>query len=114
MENGQSFDEAVSYAQNIGIAETDPSGDVDGWDAAIKIAALATVLMNRRISVQPLSILISCSPDESIPAFQDLHSAITDRGYKIEAEPPSLTEAIASHVFPPLHTLPPGEWKMFN
>jgi len=46
MENGESFDEAVRYAQKIGIAETDPSGDVDGWDAAIKIAALATVLMN--------------------------------------------------------------------
>jgi homoserine dehydrogenase len=45
MENGESFDEAVKYAQSIGIAETDPSGDVDGWDAAIKVSALATVLM---------------------------------------------------------------------
>ncbi len=54
MENSESFDEAVKYAQKIGIAETDPSGDVDGWDAAIKIAALATVLMN--IPVNPASI----------------------------------------------------------
>jgi homoserine dehydrogenase len=46
IESGESFDDAVRYAQKIGIAETDPSGDVDGWDAAIKIAALATVLMN--------------------------------------------------------------------
>jgi homoserine dehydrogenase len=45
MEAGETFDGAVSYAQSIGIAETDPSGDVDGWDAAIKVAALATVLM---------------------------------------------------------------------
>ncbi len=45
METGQTFDEAVLYAQSIGIAETDPSGDVDGWDASIKAAALATVLM---------------------------------------------------------------------
>ncbi len=45
MEEGQSFEEAVAYAQSIGIAETDPSGDIDGWDAAIKICALATVLM---------------------------------------------------------------------
>ncbi len=42
---GESFDQAVAYAQSIGIAETDPSGDVDGWDAAIKVAALVTVLM---------------------------------------------------------------------
>ncbi len=46
METGESFDQAVAYAQSIGIAETDPSGDVDGWDAAVKVAALATVLMD--------------------------------------------------------------------
>jgi len=45
MEGGEGFDQAVAYAQSIGIAETDPSGDVDGWDAAVKVAALATVLM---------------------------------------------------------------------
>lgn len=45
MEHGESYPEAVAYAQSIGIAETDPSGDVDGWDAAIKVCALATVLM---------------------------------------------------------------------
>ncbi|MGA9532586.1 MAG: homoserine dehydrogenase [Anaerolineales bacterium] len=47
MEAGDSFDSAVAYAQSIGIAETDPSGDIEGWDAAIKVAALATVLMDR-------------------------------------------------------------------
>jgi Homoserine dehydrogenase len=46
MEQGKSFDEAVAYAQSIGIAETDPSGDIDGWDAAIKVAAIVTVLMD--------------------------------------------------------------------
>ncbi|MDK2981909.1 MAG: homoserine dehydrogenase [Chloroflexota bacterium] len=46
MEEGNSFDEAVTYAQSIGIAETDPSGDIDGWDAAIKVAAVVTVLMD--------------------------------------------------------------------
>lgn len=45
MESGETFDAAVEYAQEIGIAETDPSGDVDGWDAAVKVAALVTVLM---------------------------------------------------------------------
>jgi homoserine dehydrogenase len=46
MESGESFDQAVAYAQSIGITETDPSGDIDGWDAAVKVAALATVLMD--------------------------------------------------------------------
>ncbi|MCJ7734982.1 MAG: homoserine dehydrogenase, partial [Anaerolineales bacterium] len=46
MEEGETQDEAIRYAQSIGIAETDPSGDVDGWDAAVKVAALVTVLMD--------------------------------------------------------------------
>jgi homoserine dehydrogenase len=46
MENGESFEEAVRYAQEIGVAETDPSGDIDGWDASVKVAALVTVLMD--------------------------------------------------------------------
>ncbi len=45
MEQGESFEAAVGYAQQIGLAETDPSGDVDGWDAAIKVAALVTVIL---------------------------------------------------------------------
>ena len=46
MEAGSSFEDAVAHAQAIGIAETDPSGDILGWDAAVKVAALATVLMD--------------------------------------------------------------------
>lgn len=52
MEQGESFDQAVAYAQSIGIAETDPSGDIDGWDASVKLAALATVLMGRQLRPQ--------------------------------------------------------------
>jgi len=46
MENGASYEDAVKYCQSIGVAETDPTNDVDGWDAAIKVAALVTVLMD--------------------------------------------------------------------
>lgn len=49
MENGESFDQAVAYTQSVGLAETDPSGDIDGWDAAVKVAALATVLMGKTL-----------------------------------------------------------------
>ncbi len=45
MEQGRTFEEAVAYGKSIGITETDPSADIDGWDAAIKVAALCTVLM---------------------------------------------------------------------
>ena len=46
MEHGNNFDAAVKKAQDLGIAETDPSFDVDGWDATVKVSALATVLMD--------------------------------------------------------------------
>lgn len=49
MEDGMSFDDAVKHCQSIGIAETDPSGDILGWDAAVKVAALVTVLMDHPI-----------------------------------------------------------------
>ena len=51
MEDGDTFESAVTYAQSIGLAETDPSGDIDGWDASVKVAALVTVLMG--ISLKP-------------------------------------------------------------
>lgn len=46
MESGVSFDDAVKQAQAMGVAEADPSNDVDGWDAATKTAVLVNVLMD--------------------------------------------------------------------
>jgi homoserine dehydrogenase len=45
MEEGLSFAESLAEAQQIGIAETDPGNDIEGWDAAVKVAALVRVLM---------------------------------------------------------------------
>ena len=52
MEKGDSFDEAVVFTQKAGLAETDPSADIDGWDASIKVAALSTVLMDAPLKPQ--------------------------------------------------------------
>lgn len=46
MEEGSSFDEALSEACALGITEADSAYDIDGWDAAVKTVALANVLMN--------------------------------------------------------------------
>jgi homoserine dehydrogenase len=37
---GLSFEDALKLAQNEGFAESDPSSDVDGWDAAFKLSIL--------------------------------------------------------------------------
>ncbi len=51
MEQGMSFEAAVQKAQQIGVAETDPRHDVEGWDAAVKVAALVIVLMGENIGL---------------------------------------------------------------
>ncbi len=52
IEKGLSFDEAVTRAQAMGVAETDPAADLDGWDAAVKVAALAIVLMGVPVKLE--------------------------------------------------------------
>jgi homoserine dehydrogenase len=52
IEKGRSFDEAVQKAQSLGIAETDPAADLDGWDAAAKLTALAIVLMGAEVKIE--------------------------------------------------------------
>lgn len=45
MEAGDSYQRALAEAQNLGYAEADPTGDVEGFDAAGKVVILANLLM---------------------------------------------------------------------
>ena len=45
MEAGRSFEEGVKTAQELGVAETDPTNDVEGWDSIMKVCALANVIL---------------------------------------------------------------------
>jgi homoserine dehydrogenase len=45
MEAGRSFAEGVKTAQELGVAETDPTNDVEGWDAIMKVCAIANVIL---------------------------------------------------------------------
>lgn len=45
MEAGDSYADALKTAQELGYAEADPTGDVDGWDAAAKVVILANTLL---------------------------------------------------------------------
>jgi len=46
MEQGEPFQSALERMQQAGVAEADPSLDIDGWDAAAKAAALGNVLLD--------------------------------------------------------------------
>jgi homoserine dehydrogenase len=54
MEKGLTLDAALKKAQDLGIAETDATHDIDGWDAAVKTAALITVLMDVPIRLEEI------------------------------------------------------------
>lgn len=45
LEEGMEFEDAVVEMQKAGLAEADPSNDIDGWDAAVKINVLANIFM---------------------------------------------------------------------
>lgn len=48
---GVSYEEVLAEAQKLGYAETDPTGDVEGFDSAYKIATLATIALNQRVDI---------------------------------------------------------------
>ena len=45
MEEGRSFAEGVKTAQELGVAETDPTHDIEGWDSIMKVCAIARVIL---------------------------------------------------------------------
>ena len=50
--HGDGLDAAIRDAQRLGITETDPAHDLDGWDSAVKAAVLANALMDGHIRPQ--------------------------------------------------------------
>lgn len=49
--DGASYADVLKEAQELGYAETDPTGDVEGFDAAYKITTLATIAFGKRIDI---------------------------------------------------------------
>ena len=46
MAHGETLEQAIAGAQRLGVAEANPSNDLEGWDAAVKATVLANVLMD--------------------------------------------------------------------
>lgn len=75
---GASYENVLKEAQDLGYAETNPTGDVEGFDAAYKITTLATLAFKKRIKLENVY-------REGITHIraQDMHAA-NDLGYKIK------------------------------
>lgn len=53
---GLSYEEALAQAQKLGYAEADPTADVEGWDAAAKLAILSGVLFGQPFAIQEMDV----------------------------------------------------------
>jgi homoserine dehydrogenase len=56
MTEGQPYETALKHAQDVGMAEADPSLDVDGWDAANKLVIIANAVLRRPTTLSDLSV----------------------------------------------------------
>jgi homoserine dehydrogenase len=51
MEGGAGYAESLKEAQRLGYAETDPTGDVEGFDSAVKVCIMAQEFFGRKLSL---------------------------------------------------------------
>lgn len=54
-DDGLSFEDALAEAQRLGFAEADPTADVEGFDAAAKLAILASIAFNAPVTADDVS-----------------------------------------------------------
>ena len=75
---GSSYNDVLAEAQKLGYAESDPTSDVEGYDAAYKLTTLATLAFKERIKIQNVYT-------EGITRVraEDMKAA-NDLGYKIK------------------------------
>ncbi|MCK8823920.1 homoserine dehydrogenase [Fuchsiella alkaliacetigena] len=72
-QEGADFDEVLAEAQASGYAEADPTADIDGYDAAYKLAILAAIAFSSRIDINEIYLEgISQVPPEDISYAQEL------------------------------------------
>ncbi len=77
-DDGLDYDAALAEAQDLGYAEADPTADVDGLDAAAKIAILASIAFNSRVVMDQV-------PAEGIRDLTPVDIAYADEmGYVIK------------------------------
>jgi homoserine dehydrogenase len=78
MERGMDYASALAEAQRLGYAETDPTGDVEGYDAAGKAAILANVLMDAHLT--PMDVeregITGITPDMVAAATQIVRAVV--------------------------------------
>lgn len=66
MEKGMDYNAVLKVAQELGYAEADPTGDVEGYDARGKVCILANVVMDAPLNISDISCqgITKISPED--------------------------------------------------
>ena len=100
MAGGRSFDDALAEAQRRGIAEADPTLDVEGWDTANKLIIIANSFLGVNIGLDDVHVegINHVTPedlevaDRAGQAIKLLATAeMSDDGYEFSVRPTSVT-----------------------
>ncbi|MDD6651362.1 MAG: homoserine dehydrogenase [Eggerthellales bacterium] len=98
-DDGLSYDAALKEAQDLGYAEADPTADVDGFDAAAKIAILASLAFHTDVrmadvytegirNLNPLDFATAKSMGYAVKLVA--HANLTDDGVFVRVHPTML------------------------
>lgn len=97
--DGVSFDAALSEAQELGFAESDPSADLDGFDAQAKLAILSAVGLGHPLNVDDIDTR-SIRPIEAVDFIYARRLGCTIR--QIARAATTGDEEVGASVFPML------------
>jgi homoserine dehydrogenase len=98
MAAGQDYGDALARAQELGYAEADPTEDVNGADAAAKIAILASIAFHTRVTLDDV-------PFDGIEGLEALDAAFAaDLGFRVKliASAARLEHGVSARVHPTL------------
>lgn len=94
-ERGVEYGEALKRAQELGIAETDPTLDVEGWDTASKLLILTNVLMDGDKTLEDIEVegITGLTPEDIAAAREEGsrykligRSRVTDDGIRMSVK----------------------------
>lgn len=100
-ENGMDYDAALKEAQERGFAEADPTADVDGHDAAAKIAILASIAFNSRVTIDQVytegirrisPIDLAMAHDSGYVVKLVAHARRSEKGIDVRVHPTMIPE----------------------
>lgn len=105
MMEGKNYSEALREAQELGYAEADPVGDVEGYDAAAKVVILGNLLMKQSLKLQDVNREgISKLTLEDIKKAKDENECVKLIG-RIESSPKGCTAEVRPMRIPISHPL---------